>query len=107
MLGSSLYGVILQGKHSPTFSGLSGLSKALVRDRSPTNSIYFHSPSSFTIPLPSLLKLAVGSFFSGCHSGAVIFLGFSSDIIKITFGYSYAIPVAKSIPVLKIPLIRI
>lgn len=105
MLGSSPCGVVLQGKHSPTFSGLSGLSKALVRDKSLTTSIYIlsllHPLTFFFYNLPSfLVKLA------GCHSGADIFLGFTSDIIKITFGYGYVIPLARSIPALKIPLRR-
>lgn len=68
---------------------------------------YFYSPSSLMIPLPSLLQL-VGcgkeAFFSGSHCRAVSFLGFSFDIIKITFGCGYVIPLTRSMPALKIPL---
>lgn len=110
-LGSSRCREILQ---SPTLSGLSGLSKALARDKSLTTRIitflfYFLLPSSLMIPLPSLLKLVRcwrEGFVSSCHSRAVIFLGFRFDVIKITFGCSYLIPFARSFLALKSPLRR-
>lgn len=101
-------------KLSPTLSDLSSLFKALAKDKSLITRSYIlyfllHSLPSLTIPLPSLLKLGEygrEGFFSDYHSRAVIFLGFSSDIIKVTFGCGYGTPFARLIPVLENPLRR-